>query len=91
MSPFVIIVSLTGFAALAAGVIVWLWLSRSNLSRRVQRLNDEMLEASKDASVGHRLTVPNDPATAQIACHDVFRGLMTKYLRHRRMLQSATG
>jgi len=67
MSPFVIIVSLTGFAALAAGVIVWLWLSRSNLSRRVQRLNDEMLEASKDASVGHRLTVPNDPATAQIA------------------------
>jgi len=26
-----------------------------------------MLEASKDASVGHRLTIPNDPATAQIA------------------------
>jgi len=67
MSPLVIIVSLTSFAAIAAGVIVWLWVSRSNLSRRVQRLNDEILEASKDASVGHRLTVPNDPATAQIA------------------------
>ncbi len=67
MSPFVIIVSLTSFAAIAAGAIVWLWVSRSNLSRRVRRLNDEILEASKDASVGHRLTVPNDPATAQIA------------------------
>jgi len=67
MSPFVIIVLLTSFAAIAAGLTVWLWVSRSNLSRRVRRLNDEMLEASKDASVGHRLTIPNDPATAQIA------------------------
>ena len=67
MSPLVIIVSLTLFAAIAAGVTAWLWVSRSNLSRRIQRLNDEMLEASKDASVGHRLTIPNDPATAQIA------------------------
>jgi diguanylate cyclase (GGDEF)-like protein/PAS domain S-box-containing protein len=67
MSPFVILVSLTLFAAVAVGAAVWLWVSRSNLSRRVQRLNDEMLEASKDASVGHRLTIPNDPATAEIA------------------------
>ena len=67
MSPFIIIVTLTSVAAIAVGVTVWLWVSRSNLSRRVQRLNDEMLEASKDASVGHRLTIPNDLATAQIA------------------------
>ena len=67
MSPFIIIVVLTSIAAIAVGVAVWLWVSRSNLSRRVQRLNDEMLEASKDASVGHRLTIPNDLATAQIA------------------------
>ncbi len=67
MSPFVIIVTLTSFAAVAAGLTAWLWVSRSNLSRRVQRLNDEVIEASKDASVGHRLTIPNDPATAQIA------------------------
>jgi diguanylate cyclase (GGDEF)-like protein/PAS domain S-box-containing protein len=67
MSPFVILVSLTSFAAVAVGAAVWLWVSRSNLSRRVQRLNDEMLEASKDASVGHRLTIPNDPATSEIA------------------------
>jgi diguanylate cyclase (GGDEF)-like protein/PAS domain S-box-containing protein len=67
MSPFIIIVTLTSVAAIAVGVTVWLWVSRSNLSRRVRRLNEEMLEASKDASVGHRLTIPNDPATAQIA------------------------
>ena len=67
MSTLAIIVSLTSIAAIATGMAVWLWVSRSNLSRRVQRLNDEMLEASKDASVGHRLTIPNDPATAQIA------------------------
>jgi diguanylate cyclase (GGDEF)-like protein/PAS domain S-box-containing protein len=67
MSPFIIIVTLTSVAAIAVGVTVWLSVSRSNLSRRVQRLNDEMLEASKDASVGHRLTIPNDLATALIA------------------------
>jgi len=60
-------VSLGALAAIAVGIAVWLWVSRSNLSRHVQRLNDEMLEASKDASVGHRLTIPNDPATSQIA------------------------
>ena len=58
---------LTSLAAIAVGGAVWLWVSRNNLARRVQRLNDELLAASKDASVGHRLTVPNDPATAQIA------------------------
>ena len=67
MSPLIIIASLTSIAAIAVAATVWLWVSRSNLSRRVRRLNDEMLEASKDASVGHRLTIPNDPATAQIA------------------------
>lgn len=67
MSYLAITISLTVFAATAVGVVVWLWLSRSNLARRVTRLNDEMLEALKDASVGRRLTVPNDAATAQIA------------------------
>jgi len=67
MSPIIIMVILSALAAIAVGVAVWLWVSRTNLSRRVQRLNDEMLEASKDASVGHRLTIPNDPATSQIA------------------------
>jgi len=67
MSSFVIMLLLTLFAAMAVGIAVWLWVSRTNLARRIKRLNDEMLDASKDASVGHRLTIPNDPATAQIA------------------------
>ena len=67
MSPFVIMVSLAAAAIIAAGVAIALWNARANLERRVQRLNFEMLEASKDASVGRRLTVPNDPATSQLA------------------------
>jgi len=62
-------------AILAVGIAVALlavWISRSRLVRRVKRLNDEMLEASKDASVGRRMTVPNDPETAQLA-HTVNR------------------
>ena len=72
MSPSSLLILLTIVAAVAVGIGVWLWGSRANLMRRVQRLNDEMLEASKDSSVGRRLTVPNDPATAQIA-HNVNR------------------
>ncbi len=72
MPPLVIILLLALLAAIAAGAAVLLWASHNNLARRVQRLNDEMLEASKDASVGHRLTVPSDPITAQIA-HNVNR------------------
>jgi diguanylate cyclase (GGDEF)-like protein/PAS domain S-box-containing protein len=67
MSSIVIMITLCSVAALAVIVAVWLWKSRNSLSRRVQRLNDEMLEASKDASVGRRLTIPDDPVTAEIA------------------------
>lgn len=67
MSPAFIMLAVTSVAAIAVGIAVWLGASRSILARRVQRLSDEMLEASKDASVGHRLTIPIDPATARIA------------------------
>ena len=67
MSPLLINAIFVSIAALAAGFAGWLWASRGNLMRRVRRLNEEMLEASKDASVGRRLTVPDDPETAQIA------------------------
>jgi diguanylate cyclase (GGDEF)-like protein/PAS domain S-box-containing protein len=72
MSPIVIMISLGSLAAIAVISAVLLWYSQNSLSRRVQRLNDEMLEASRDASVGHRVTIPNDPATAEIA-HNVNR------------------
>ena len=72
MSSIVIMVLLGTVTAIAGGAAARLWFSRNSLRRRVQRLNDEMLEASKDASVGHRLTIPDDPATSQIA-HNVNR------------------
>lgn len=72
MLSIVVNVILAAIALLAIGGCIRLWQTRRNLSRRVQRLNDEMLEASRNASVGHRLTVPNDPATAQLA-HNVNR------------------
>jgi diguanylate cyclase (GGDEF)-like protein/PAS domain S-box-containing protein len=72
MSPIGLIVLLTSIAAAAVGITVWLWVSRRSLVLRVRRLSDEMLEASRDSSVGRRLTVPDDPETAQIA-HTVNR------------------
>jgi diguanylate cyclase (GGDEF)-like protein/PAS domain S-box-containing protein len=72
MLPISLNILLVCLTAIAVGATVWLWLSRSNLVRRVRRLNVEMLEASRDSSVGGRLTVPNDPETAQIA-HTVNR------------------
>ena len=67
MTPANIIIALASLAVLALGSGVALWVSRSKLARRIRSLNDEMLEASRDASVGRRLTIPNDPDAAQIA------------------------
>ena len=72
MSPTYIIIALLTLALLAISVVVFVWLSRSNLARRIKRLNDEMLAASRDASVWRRMTIPNDPETGQLA-HTVNR------------------
>lgn len=72
MSPTITILILAALALLAAGVSVALWLAWGRLAGRVERLNEEMLEASKDASVGRRMTIPDDPATGQLA-HTVNR------------------
>ena len=72
MSPLVTNLVFAALTAIAIGIGVAFWRSRRQLLRRVQRLSEEMLAASRDASVGHRLTIPNDPDTAQIA-HTVNR------------------
>jgi diguanylate cyclase (GGDEF)-like protein/PAS domain S-box-containing protein len=72
MLPTYIIIVLAALAllAMAAAVIVWfLW---KRLARRVKQLNEEMLEASQDASVGRRMTIPDDPDTGELA-HTVNR------------------
>ncbi|MEM8816376.1 MAG: EAL domain-containing protein [Pseudomonadota bacterium] len=63
-----LITTLLAFALLmtliAAGIF---WRGRARMVDRVRALNDELLAASKDASVGRRLSVPKDPATARLA------------------------
>ena len=72
MTSTITIIVLATLALVAAGVSLYLWLSRRRMRTRISRLNEETLDASRDASVGHRLTIPDDPVTAQIA-HTVNR------------------
>ena len=72
MTSTITIIALATLALVATGASLYLWLSRRKVHTRVSRLNEETLEASRDASVGHRLTIPNDPETAQLA-HTVNR------------------
>ena len=72
MTATLIIIALATLALVATGASLYLWRARRKILARVSRLNEETLEASRDASVGHRLTIPNDPETAQLA-HTVNR------------------
>ena len=72
MTSTITIFVLATLALVATGVSLYLWLSRRKMRTRISRLNEETLDASRDASVGHRLTIPDDPVTAQIA-HTVNR------------------
>ncbi len=72
MTSTLVIVALASLALVATGASLYLWRTRRRILARVTRLNEETLEASKDASVGRRLTIPNDPESAQLA-HTVNR------------------
>jgi len=67
MSSLNIIFSLSISLLLAVIVGVVLWLGKRRASRRMATLNQEMLEVSGDASVGRRLTIPQDADSAQLA------------------------
>src|SRR5210317_487668 len=67
MTAMVTIVVLATLALVATGTSLHLWSSRRKMRKRISRLNEETLDASRDASVGHRLTIPDDPETAHIA------------------------
>ena len=64
---FPIMISLTVFALVAVAVSVFLWLGRRQQAIRIRILNEELLDASRDASVGRRLSIPDDAETAQLA------------------------
>ena len=67
MPPFAIIIALSGLLLLSVVVGIILWLGNRRAARRMATLNRQMLDASKDASVGRRLIVPRDPDAAQLA------------------------
>ncbi len=66
MSSLKIIVALSILLGLAVVVGISFALQKRRAQRRIEVMNKELLEASHDASVGRRLTVPNDPDSAQL-------------------------
>jgi diguanylate cyclase (GGDEF)-like protein/PAS domain S-box-containing protein len=62
-----IIIALSALLLLAVIFGFVLWRGKKRTTRRMATINEEMLEASRDASVGRRLTVPDDPDSAQLA------------------------
>jgi hypothetical protein len=67
MSPLIVVIALSVLLALAVVAAVFLWSQIRRATRRMATLNREMLEASRDASVGRRLSIPRDPDSAQFA------------------------
>lgn len=66
MTAQIIIIALASLLTMAVIVGVVLWLGKRRALRRMTRLNEEMLEASRDVSVGRRITVPRDADAAQL-------------------------
>ena len=64
--PTIPIIALASLLVLSIAIGIVLWVGKRRAARRIARLNTEMLEASRDASVGRRLTVPRDPESAQL-------------------------
>jgi diguanylate cyclase (GGDEF)-like protein/PAS domain S-box-containing protein len=67
MSSDIIIIVLSALLALAVVVVILLIAAKRRAAGRMSVINQELLEASRDASVGRRLTVPSDPDGAQLA------------------------
>jgi diguanylate cyclase (GGDEF)-like protein/PAS domain S-box-containing protein len=64
-NTFIVVLSALLLVAVIAALA--LWFGRQRAARRIARINAEMLEASRDASVGRRLSVPRDAEAAQLA------------------------
>ncbi|MBT8081457.1 MAG: EAL domain-containing protein [Gammaproteobacteria bacterium] len=67
MNSTVIIISLAALALVMLGLAIHFARKRTQARVRIERLYEEIMAASHDASVGRRLIVPDDPETAQIA------------------------
>ncbi len=67
MSDLTIIIVLSVLLSLAAAIGLWQWIGKRRARQRIATFNEEMLDASRDASVGRRLSIPSDPSSAQLA------------------------
>ena len=67
-----IIAVLSGLLLLALIVSVIQWRKRQGLARRFEDLNEHLHDVSADASIGRRLTVPDEPGAAMLA-HSINR------------------
>ena len=72
MSSFQIIIALSISLGLTILISSWFGIQRRQAKRRLAAINRELVEASRDASVGRRLTIPKDPESARLA-HTVNR------------------
>ena len=57
MSPTVVMIALAAALSVALISLLMIWLRRRRLVKRLDRLNDELLSVSGDASVGRRLEI----------------------------------
>ena len=67
MSTDVLIIVLSALLLVTIVAVVLLIAAQRRAAGRMSVINQELLEASRDASVGRRLTVPSDPDAAQLA------------------------
>ena len=67
MSSETIIVVLSAVLLVAVIASLALWHGRRRAARRMAKLNQQLLEASHDASVGRRLSIPRNPDAARLA------------------------
>ncbi len=68
MTPVKLVIAalaLVALVAVAAAVVAWARHRRQH--SRIRQFNSELVDVSRDASVGRRLSVPDDPDTAQLA------------------------
>ncbi len=68
MTPVNLVIAslaLVALVAVAATVVAWARYRRHR--SRIRLFNNELVDVSRDASVGRRLSVPEDPETAQLA------------------------
>jgi len=71
-TAILISIVLAAVAAIAVLVVIRLWLKQRAAAKRLASFNAELIAVSGDASVGRRLSVPDDPESAQLA-HTVNR------------------